>query len=347
MYLFLTLFRLSAILGVLVLLNGCIPQTTKQTPKISEEIIVPLPIYEEIDGAKHQYVQSHETLASIAQDCGCSVNDIIQWNNIQSPYRIQIAQYLQIEAPVKKIIPPKATPTITAGLPVKPFEPAKSTLIIPSVKGKHTVKEGETLLSIAQQYDFQPTELAVWNDIKEASEITVGQILTVIPPIEALPSLETESAISHIVLEGDDLSKLATHYSVSESDLIAWNNLQAPYKLSLGQILLLAEPLSDEIVEYHTVDFGETLFGIAQYYDHNIKDLARWNNLSPPYQVDAGQRLRLTAPAQDNLHIVKPGETLQSIADTYGVLLTDLALWNELGKPYTVYPGMKVKFTAH
>ncbi|MDM8568804.1 LysM peptidoglycan-binding domain-containing protein [Thiotrichales bacterium HSG1] len=44
---------------------------------------------------------------------------------------------------------------------------------------------------------------------------------------------------------------------------------------------------------YHTVIFGETLFYVAQKYGYNIKDITKWNNLQPPYSLDAGQRLQL------------------------------------------------------
>jgi len=41
-------------------------------------------------------------------------------------------------------------------------------------------------------------------------------------------------------------------------------------------------------------------------------------------------------------HIVKGKETLHSIAKKYGVSLLDLADWNYIGNPYTVYPGQRL-----
>lgn len=38
---------------------------------------------------------------------------------------------------------------------------------------------------------------------------------------------------------------------------------------------------------------GETLYSIAWRFDLNYRNLARWNNISPPYTIYPGQRLRM------------------------------------------------------
>lgn len=47
---------------------------------------------------------------------------------------------------------------------------------------------------------------------------------------------------------------------------------------------------------YHIVEPGETLYSIGWVYDASYQDLARWNNISSPYTVHAGQRLRVIPP---------------------------------------------------
>lgn len=46
----------------------------------------------------------------------------------------------------------------------------------------------------------------------------------------------------------------------------------------------------------YTVEKGDTLFAIAWYANQDYQDLARYNNLSPPYNIHPGQQLRLTPP---------------------------------------------------
>ena len=44
---------------------------------------------------------------------------------------------------------------------------------------------------------------------------------------------------------------------------------------------------------YHIVQKGDTLYAIAWRYKINAKSIARWNNLTDPYLIKPGQRLRL------------------------------------------------------
>ena len=46
----------------------------------------------------------------------------------------------------------------------------------------HTVKRGDTLVSIALQYGLDYRELAAWNGITNPARISVGQVLVLAPP---------------------------------------------------------------------------------------------------------------------------------------------------------------------
>ncbi len=177
------------------------------------------------------------------------------------------------------------------------------------------------------------------------------------------PELSHGNRDYHIVLPGDTLTKLAKHYNRSEDDIKTWNGLRDK-PLSVGQRLRVSPPdstipSSESDKDYHIVNFGETLFAIAQRYNESMSDLARWNNLEPPYKVEAGQKLRIAPPpttmipdsgdtapvtlSNPGFHLVKPGESLQNIAEKYELPLTDLAKWNGIGSPYTIYPGLRLK----
>ncbi|MCL2308405.1 MAG: peptidoglycan DD-metalloendopeptidase family protein [Proteobacteria bacterium] len=52
-----------------------------------------------------------------------------------------------------------------------------------AVTGKtHTVRQGETLFSIAQQNNVEYRELAAWNNITDPSKLNAGQVLRLTPP---------------------------------------------------------------------------------------------------------------------------------------------------------------------
>ena len=46
----------------------------------------------------------------------------------------------------------------------------------------------------------------------------------------------------------------------------------------------------------HMVRKGETLYSISFRYGQDYKEVARWNNIKPPYLISPGQNLRITSP---------------------------------------------------
>ncbi len=46
----------------------------------------------------------------------------------------------------------------------------------------------------------------------------------------------------------------------------------------------------------HRVEKGETLYAIGWRYGQDYRDIARWNNLKPPYTIYEGQWLRVAPP---------------------------------------------------
>lgn len=70
----------------------------------------------------------------------------------------------------------------------------------------------------------------------------------------------------------------------------------------LGSLLLAALVSACSMLPFHDQGFhsgyvqvrkGETLYSIAWRFDLNYRDLARWNDLQPPYNLQPGQWLRM------------------------------------------------------
>jgi LysM repeat protein len=53
---------------------------------------------------------------------------------------------------------------------------------------------------------------------------------------------------------------------------------------------------SETLPDYHTVAEGETLFSLSQRYGATVEEMAQWNELKPPYNLSAGQSLRVSPP---------------------------------------------------
>lgn len=102
------------------------------------------------------------------------------------------------------------------------------------------------------------------------------------------------------VRAGDTLYSIAWESGRDYRDLAAWNRIAPPYVIKPGQMLRLYPPQPEAkragAARFHSVRPGETLQRIAATNDVELKDLAAWNNLAPPYRLRPGQKLRLTAP---------------------------------------------------
>ena len=101
----------------------------------------------------------------------------------------------------------------------------------------HTVRSGETLFRIAQQYGVSMSDLAAANRIININHIYAGQVL-VIP--DGTESAETVTAsTTHVVRRGDTLAQIAIDYGVSMAALLSANNITNVNVIYVGQTLLI------------------------------------------------------------------------------------------------------------
>ena len=54
----------------------------------------------------------------------------------------------------------------------------------------------------------------------------------------------------------------------------------------------------------------------------------------------------VSPPKSGSSALIRRGDTLYRIATTYGVSPLDLAVWNRIPPPYTIYPGQRLRLTA-
>ncbi len=97
----------------------------------------------------------------------------------------------------------------------------------------HTVKSGDTLGSISQQYGTSVSAIKAENGLK-SNLIFPNQVIKV-------NEKSSESTTEYTVLAGDTLGKIAAKYDVTVSQLKAWNNLSSDL-IIVGQTLSLQAP---------------------------------------------------------------------------------------------------------
>jgi LysM repeat protein len=116
-------------------------------------------------------------------------------------------------------------------------------------------------------------------------------------------------------------------------------------------LLLVPAVAAEDVV--HVVQPGETLFRISQRYATSIDVIAQANNISNTWTIYSGQSLTIpdmTEAVENPLiagdpveHVVLPGETLASIANRYGLTVTQLAQINNIANPNHIFRGQTLK----
>jgi membrane-bound lytic murein transglycosylase D len=115
-------------------------------------------------------VKSGENLASIAQKYGCSVDNLKAWNNLKDN-TIYPKQKLRVTGETTLAQAPASAP---AQAPDKTPASNENKYLY------YTVKKGDTLWDIAQQYKgVSVDDIKKWNNLGSSSRLQVGQKLKI------------------------------------------------------------------------------------------------------------------------------------------------------------------------
>ena len=240
----------------------------------------------------------------------------------------------------------------------------------------YTVKAGDTLSGIANNYQTNVNTLARLNNLANPNLIYVGQRLLVqqaatpSQPQPTTPSTRTTTAATYTVKAGDTLGQIAANHQTSVNQLVQLNKLANPNLIYVGQVLTIkqatsasqsttATPAKPAPTATYTVKAGDTLSQIAASHGTSYQNLASLNHLSNPNEIYVGQTLKLQAttstPAQtptpaastnQGTYTVKAGDTLSAIAAAHGTSYEALAQANGISNPNEIYVGQTLKFTA-
>ncbi len=122
--------------------------------------------------AREHVVQSGETLSSIARHYGLTPKALAEWNNISNPSLISPGMILKLYEP--RNLSDKSYNKDAPKVVVLSVDASES----PDTKQvQHVVKDGETLISIANRYKISAQLLADVNRISLNDLLLAGQIL--------------------------------------------------------------------------------------------------------------------------------------------------------------------------
>lgn len=164
-----------------------------------------------------------------------------------------------------------------------------------------------------------------------------------------------ENTFKHTVIKGETVSSIARNYKVTPNDLYQLNP-DIFDGINEGQVIIIPNsviksqpkkiksedksPQSVDEIIYHTVEYGETKFGLSKRFGVSINELERQN----PHiitMLQAGHQLEINGGVDANrnksqitnstsittnfiIYEVLPGETLYGISRRYGLTVDDL-----------------------
>lgn len=301
-------------------------------------------------------VRANDTLTGIADEFGLSLKQLADYNGLSVTSGVRVGQKLSLKE--------------TAQSRAKTND-EKATSQTKVATQSYTVKRGEYLKLIADRYALSNQELAdLTAGLNAGSNLLVGQKINV--PLNDVKSLATSSAKmpsvkaepqfkveSYKVQRGDTLYSIASQSKMSLSELVDLNNLSSNSGLQVGQSIKI--PAGSTVPDTYTVQSGDSLTAIASKYNLGMDYIADLNNMSRTAGLRAGQKLKLTGevPAVEtpktvekqttasnnstDIHVVKSGETLNSIARKYHLQLNYLAELNNLSRTANVRVGQRLK----
>jgi murein DD-endopeptidase MepM/ murein hydrolase activator NlpD len=168
-----------------------------------------------------------------------------------------------------------------------------------------------------------------------------------------------EKVMEIIAAKGDTLLKYQRDYGVEVGKIAELNNIKKPYNIYVGQKIKIRgagvekNGKKEKKLKTITLEKGDTLLGLSAKYQSSVRELAEINNLSAPYGIYAGQKIKVpdvgevgTAKAandkRDGVYIVEKGDSLLLIAKKTDTKFNDLIKINNLEKPYNVRVGQKI-----
>lgn len=254
-------------------------------------------------------VQRGDSLYSIASLYGITVNELKSANNLTSNI-LSVGQVL--------IIPSSTIPEQT----------------LPENYSVYTVKRGDTLYKIANEYGISVNDIINFNQLTTTG-LTIGQQLLI--PFQA--PTEDSNKYLYTIQNGDTLWKISRQCNISIEEIINMNNLQTTILMPGNTLTLPAQcninndiddtPNINPNVIRHIVTANDTLYSIARKYGTTVREIIDYNGL-PSNVLSIGQTLLIPNTSEYINYYVQPNDTLYSISRTYNTTMEELKRLNNL-----------------
>ena len=307
---------------------------------------------------KTHKIQPGETISMVATLYKVPLDSIEKWNNLEEKPPV-LGQSLRIYETKKDTKPVTPEVDFTEAMPDDPARKAAMPKLIGQEKNElpaHIDPESEAKEEEKEKRSNDNSSRKL-NSIETAENSGKGN--RVDRSVKATFDFEDGTFRTHKVKSGETLFAIARLYKVIPDSIIHWNKMEN-VNLWPGQILQVRKNLpkaprsantktvevnkeveSDKQNEQtiasrsHTVEAGQTLYGISRLYKVHTDSLLTWNSMASSADLKVGQTLTIKTeqpeaekPAAGNTYTVQPGDTFYKIAREQGVSIQQLMQLN-------------------
>lgn len=307
------------------------PNSAKGLAKGST-LLIPVPKYE-----IHK-VQKSETLYSLKQKYNTSYDELYKLNPTLKEAGLVCGTEIRVpKAPLQQ----QKQPILAQAKPAETTEKGTGLTM-------HTIKQGETLFGISQQYNVTVDEIRRLNPSSTGDNFKSGLTL-IIPPSHANTAANAQEEArqenspkgksimkTHRVQKDETLFGICQKYGVSREDLLRINP-GADEHLKEGRILTIPADSRPEEVEkvnvrqMHVAKRKETMASISETYGLTEDELRRAN----PTINEVKKGMTIVIPEKQvektinyGTHTVGKGETLYGISKMYGIEMESILQLN-------------------
>lgn len=321
------------VIAMLILINLMLVSATTLAQQAREAAPVVQPGQTQ-DGSTH-VVSYGETLGGIADSYGIDLYELMRINELYShvifPGRILHLPTSSVSAETIELPQPEASP------------------------GKHVVKYGETLGTIAAAYGIDLNALIIENGIF-GHIIYPGQVLILPgataevsdpppasePVVVAIVQPIIPSQVTYVVRPGDTLGELAQAYGITLLTLMRANDIYYPHHIVVGQQLQVPSTSSlrltvDNVEPFIDVSASET-GASAPATDAPPLDIVE-SQADAPVEAEIEPPAVFEPPPDHFEHTVQFRETLSVIAKHYGIPMDELMRANGIADANRINQG--------
>lgn len=267
-------------------------------------------------------VQSGDSVWGISNKFGITMDQLIQWNNIQNNF-IYPGQKLTIKGSQEN-----GSSTNNSGNNTNSSGNAGISNGGQTTGAKYTVQSGDSVWKISNDHGITMAQLIEWNNIKN-NFVYPGQQLIVSNGGSSntgantgntsgsnssnSSSSNTASGTKYTVKAGDSVWSVSNKYGITMAQLIQWNNIQNNF-IYPGQQLTVSNS------------------GSTNSASSNTGSSANTNNSS---SANTG------SSSSQGTYTVKAGESVWSVANKNGITMNQLIEWNNIKNNF-IYPGQQL-----